>query len=243
MRTGLRQGEKRRALAAAFPHTLPVLTGYWFLGMAYGILMRVSGLSVWYSLCISLLVFGGSLQYVMVTVLLAPFAPVQTFLMALMLQARHLFYGLAMLEKYRHLGWKRFYLIFALTDETFSINCAVQPPEGVDEGWFMFFVSLLDHGYWVAASVVGGLVGGLLPFDTTGLDFVMTAMFVVIFLEQWLKEPQHYASLIGLGAALGCRLVFGADSFLVPAMMCILLLLTAFRKPIEAAENGREGDV
>ena len=236
MQTTIAPGTKRRALAAALPHTLPVLTGYGFLGMAYGILMKVSGFGVWYSLGISALVFGGSLQYVMVSVLAAPFAPVATFLMALMLQARHLFYGIAMLDKYKAMGAKRFYLIFGLTDETFSINCAVQPPAGVDEGWFMFFVTLLNHCYWVAAGVVGSLLGGLMTFNTEGLDFVMTAMFAVIFLEQWLKEKQHLSSLIGLGAALGCRLAFGPDSFLVPAMVCILALLAVCRRPIEAKD-------
>lgn len=233
-------GTRRKALAAAFPHTLPVLTGYGFLGMAYGILMKVSGFSVWYSLAISTLVYGGSLQYVLVSVLAAPFAPAATFLMAVMLQARHLFYGIAMLDKYKHLGKKRFYLIFALSDETFSINCGVQPPAGVDEGWFMFFVTLLDQIYWVAASVLGGLLGSLLTVNTEGLDFVMTAMFVVIFLEQWLKEKQHGSSLIGLGAALTARLAFGADNFLVPAMVGILVLLAVCRKPIEAKDSTPE---
>ena len=227
---------RRRALAAALPHTLPVLTGYGFLGMAYGMLMQVAGFNAWYSLGISALVFGGSLQYVMASVLAAPFAPVATFCMALMLQARHLFYGIAMLDRYKALGAKRFYLIFGLTDETFSINCAVTPPADVDEGWFMFFVTLLNHSYWVAASVVGALLGSWLQFNTEGLDFVMTAMFAVIFLEQWLKEKQHCSSLIGLCATAACRLVFGPDGFLVPAMACILLGLAAFRKPILAKD-------
>ena len=236
MHSSAAPGAKRRALAAALPYTLPVLTGYGFLGMAYGILMKVSGFGVWYSVGISALVFGGSLQYVLVAVLAAPFAPAATFFMALMLQARHLFYGIAMLDRYRALGAMRFYLIFGLTDETFSINCATQPPAGVHEGWFMFFVTLLNHLYWTGASAVGALLGSLLPFNTEGLDFVMTAMFAVIFLEQWLKERQHLSSLIGLGAALGCRLAFGPNDFLVPAMAAILLLLAAFRKPIQAKD-------
>jgi 4-azaleucine resistance transporter AzlC len=160
---------------------------------------------------------------------------VQTLLMTLMIQARHLFYGIAMLDKFKGLGWKRFYLIFGMCDETFSINCSTEPPEGVDRGWFYFFVTLLNQLYWVSGATIGGLLGSLVSFNTEGLDFVMTAMFVVIFLEQWLKEKKHYTALIGLVASVACLVGFGADSFLVPTMLCILVLLTVFRTPIEKA--------
>ena len=226
---------KRRALAAAFPHTLPILTGFGFLGMAYGIHMSVSGFPFWYPMLMAITIFGGSLEFVCVSMLLSAFAPLQTFLMALLIQARHLFYGIAMLDKYRDLGWKRFYLIFGLVDESFSINCSTVVPEGVDKGWFYFFVTLLNQSYWVTAATIGGLLGSLITFDTMGLDFVMTAMFVVIFLEQWLKEKQHWSSLIGVAASVLCLMVFGPDSFLVPAMAVILCMLTLCRKPIEKA--------
>lgn len=229
------KGIKRKALAAAFPYTLPILTGFGFLGMAYGIHMRVSGFSFLYPMLMSMTIFGGSLEFVCVSMLLSRFAPVETFLMALLIQARHLFYGIAMLDEYKALGWKRFYLIFGLVDETFSINCSVRVPDGVDKGWFYFFVTLLNQCYWVGAATLGGLVGSLITFDTKGLDFVMTAMFVVILLEQWLKEKQHLSTLIGLGASLLCLVLFGQDSFLVPAMICILAMLTLLRKPIEKA--------
>ena len=136
---------RRRALAAAFPHTIPVLTGYAFLGVAYGIYMRVSGFPFWYPTLSSVVIFGGSLEFVLVSMLMSSFAPLQTFLMALMIQARHLFYGIALLEKYRYLGKMRFYLIFGMTDESFSVNCSAEIPDGVGEGWFYFFVTLLDH--------------------------------------------------------------------------------------------------
>lgn len=226
---------KRTALAAAFPHTLPILTGFGFLGMAYGIHMSVSGFPFWYPMLMAMTIFGGSLEFVCVSMLLSSFAPLQTFLMALLIQARHLFYGIAMLDKYREMGWKRFYLIFGLCDESFSINCSVAVPQGVDKGWFYFFVTLLNQSYWVIATTIGGLLGSLITFDTKGLDFVMTAMFVVIFLEQWLKEKQHFSSLIGVGASVLCLMVFGPDSFLVPAMAVILCMLTLCRKPIEKA--------
>lgn len=226
---------RRKALKAAFPYTIPILTGFWFLGLAYGIYMNVSGFSFLYPMLMSLTIFGGSLEFVAVTMLLAPFAPVQTFIMTLIIQARHLFYGIAMLDKFKDVGWKKFYLIFGMCDETFSINCSTEIPEGVDKGWFMFFVTLLNQFYWVSAATTGGIVGSLLKFDTTGLDFVMTAMFVVIFLEQWLKEKKHYTALIGLFATIVCRIAFGADNFMIPTMLCMLVLLAAFRKPIEKA--------
>ena len=183
----------------------------------------------------SLTIFGGSLEFVAVTMLLAPFAPVQTFVMTLLIQARHLFYGISMLDKFRGLGWKRFYLIFGMCDETFSINYTAEIPEGVDRGWFMFFVTMLNHFYWFSGATIGGLVGSLLTFNTEGLDFVMTAMFVVIFLEQWMKEKKHYTAIIGLGSAFVCLAIFGADSFMIPTMICILVLLALLQKPIEKA--------
>lgn len=228
-------GARRKALAAAFPHTIPIFAGFWFLGLAYGIYMNVSGFSFWYPMLMSLTIFGGSLEFVAVTMLLGSFAPLQTLILALMIQARHLFYGIAMLDKFKGMGWKRFYLIFGMCDESFSINYTARVPEGVDRGWFMFFVTLLNQFYWFSGSTIGGLVGSLFTFNTEGLDFVMTAMFVVIFLEQWLKEKKHYTALIGVVASAVCLLLFGADSFLVPTMVCILCMLTVFRKPIEKA--------
>ena len=227
------KGMRLRALKAAFPLTVPIFAGFWFLGLAYGIFMNVSGFGFWYPMLMSLVIFGGSLEFVAVTMLLGAFAPLQTLAMALILQARHLFYGVAMLEKYRGLGWKKPYLIFGLCDETFSINCTAEIPEGVDRGWFYFFVTLINHLYWVTGSTIGGLVGSLLSFDTEGIEFVMTAMFVVIFLEQWKKEKKHDSALLGLGASVLCLLIFGADSFIIPSMACVLLLLTALRRPIE----------
>ena len=148
-------------------------------------------------------------------------------------------HGISMLDKYQNVGWKKFYLIYGMCDETFSINCTVDPPEGVDRGWFMFFVTLLNQLYWVSGATVGGLVGSLLRFDTTGISFVMTAMFVVIFLEQWLKEDNHISSLVGVAAAVVCRICFGTDSFMLPTMAVIALLLAASRKRLEAMEAAR----
>ncbi|MGI6019645.1 MAG: AzlC family ABC transporter permease [Marvinbryantia sp.] len=225
----------RKAFATAFPHTIPIFAGFWFLGMAYGILMHTSGFSVWYPFLTSLLVYGGSLEFLIVTMLLSSFAPLQTLILTLMIQARHLFYGIAMLDKFKETGWKRWYLIFGMCDESFSINYSAQIPVDVDKGWFMFFVTLLNHIYWVSGATIGALLGSFLHFDTEGIDFVMTAMFTVIFLEQLLKEKKHYTAVIGVSASIFCLLVFGANSFMVPTMLCILVLLTLFRKPIEKA--------
>ena len=224
---------RRKALKAAFPYTLPIFAGFWFLGMAYGIYMNASGFSFVYPMCMSLLIYGGSLEFVAVEMLLSPFAPAQVIIMTLLIQARHLFYGLSMLDKFKGMGWKKFYLIFGLCDETFSINYTVDIPEDVDKGWFMFFVTLLNQFYWCASATLGGIVGSLLNFNTDGISFVMTAMFVVIFLEQWLKEKNHVSSLIGLGTALICLLCFGADSFMIPTMIGILILLTLLRGKLE----------
>jgi 4-azaleucine resistance transporter AzlC len=165
--------------------------------------------------------------------LLSPFAPVQTLIMTLLIQARHLFYGLSMLDKFKDMGWKKYYLIYGMCDETFSINYTAKIPDGVDKGWFMFFVTLLNQIYWVTGATIGGLIGSLIHFDTNGISFVMTAMFVVIFMEQWLKEKHHISAYIGLGASLACLILFGADSFMIPTMIMIILLLAVFRKPLE----------
>lgn len=234
----MKKNRWRPALKAAFPHTLPILTGFLFLGMAYGILMRMRGFHPLFPTVMALTIFGGSLEYVCVEMLLSAFAPVETLLMALLIQARHLFYGLAMLDKYRGYGWKTPLLIFGMCDESFSINCTADVPHHVDRGWFYLWVTVLNWAYWVMGATLGAQLGAVLPFDTEGLDFVMTAMFVVIFLEAWLKEKQHISSLIGVGCSVGCLLLLGADAFMLPTMGCILLALLLMRKPIETAEGG-----
>ena len=230
------QGAVLSALRAAAPQTIPVLAGYFVLGLGYGIYVQSLGLPVWMPMLMGMVVYGGSLEFVLASLLLSAFSPLSAFLMALMIQARHLFYGLAMLERYKGYGWRSFYMIFAMSDETFSITCSAEPPEGVDKGWFMFFITLLDQIYWVASAGLGAVLGSVLPFSTEGVDFVMTAMFVVIFLNQWEKEKQHVSALIGLLVPLVCLVIFGSGSFLLPARVCILVLLLGLRKPIEKIE-------
>lgn len=223
----------KKALKCAFPHTLPILAGFLFLGITYGIYMNVSGFSFWYPMLMSMTIFAGSMEFVAVNLLLGAFDPLQALAMTLMINARHLFYGISMLDKYRGTGWKKWYLIFGMCDESFSVNCTAQVPEDVDRGWFMFFVTLLNQLYWVTGATLGGIFGSFLHFNTEGLDFVMTAMFVVIFLNQWLKEKNHASSLLGLGLSLLCLIAFGADNFILPAMAAILAALTLLRRPLE----------
>ena len=229
----------KKAFAAAFPYTLPIFAGFWFLGMTYGIYMNVSGFSFWYPMLMSLTIFAGSIEFVTVHMLLGAFNPLQAFAMTLMINARHLFYGISMLDRFRGLGWKKFYLIFGMCDESFSINYTADIPEEVDRGWFMFSVTLLNHFYWFSGATLGGIFGSLIHFNTEGLEFVMTAMFVVIFLEQWIKEKDHRSGILGLILSAVCLAAFGADNFIIPAMLAILAVLTVMRPKME--KGGEEG--
>lgn len=227
------QNKYIKSLKAAFPHTVPILAGFLFLGMTYGIYMNVSGFNFVYPMLMSMTIFAGSVEFVTVNLLLGSFDPVQAFVMALMLNARHIFYGISMLDKFKGTGLKKIYLIFGMCDETFSVNYTADIPKDVDRGWFMFFVTLLNQIYWVAGATLGGIFGSFITFDTKGLEFVMTAMFVVIFLEQWLKDKNHFPALIGLGLSVLSLAVFGSSNFMLPAMFAILTALTILRKPFE----------
>lgn len=200
--------------------------------------MNVSGFSFWYPMLMSLTIFAGSVEFVTVNMLLGAFNPLQALAMTLMINARHLFYGISMLDKYRGLGWKKFYLIFGMCDESFSINYTADIPKGVDRGWFMFFVTLLNHLYWFIGATMGGIFGSLVRFNTQGLDFVMTAMFVVIFMEQWMKEKEHASAVLGVVLSLLCLIAFGAENFMIPAMLAIFVALTFMRKRLEERNEG-----
>lgn len=228
----IKQPHHAAALRAAFPATIPVLTGYLCIGMAYGLLMANAGYGVFWALLLSLLCYAGSMEFVAVSLLTAGFDPVQALLMALMINARHAFYGLSMLEKYRGTGWARPFLIFSLTDETFSLVSTLEPLDGVTRRDFYFWISLLDYLYWQVGSVLGALIGGLLPFDTTGLDFALTALFIVLFLEQWRKRENRPAALIGLGCTVVSLAVVGADRLVIPAMVLILAVLLGGRNKL-----------
>lgn len=215
----------KRAAYVALPHSLPILAGYGFLGLAYGISMTVHGFHPVYTLFMSTFIFGGSAQIVAIGLLTAGFNPVNSFVVNIVLSARHIFYGISMLEKYKGLGVKKLYMIFGLVDETFSINYSAEPPKDIDRGWFMFFVTLFNHVYWIAGSTIGAIFGTLINFNTEGIEFVMTSMFVVIFLGQWEKDKNHFSSVSGLLLSAICLMVFGKDNFLIPSMIAILIAL------------------
>ncbi len=221
------------AFKAAFPYTVPIFAGFWFLGLTYGVYMNVSGFHFFYPMFMSVLIFAGSMEFVAANLLLGAFNPLQAFLLTLMINARHLFYGISMLDRFRGAGIKKLYLIYGMCDETFSINYTAKIPEGVDRGWFMFWVTLLNQLYWVSGATLGGIFGSFVRIDTRGLGFAMTAMFVVIFMEQWIKEKNHSSALIGFAVAGISLAIFGSENFIVPSMILILGTLSVLRKPLE----------
>lgn len=201
------------------------MVGYLFLGAAYGILMNVNGYGVWWTLAVSVFVYAGSLQYLGVTMLASMVHPVTALFMSLMLNARHLFYGISMLGKYGEVKKGKAYLIFGLTDETFSVVCHEEPPKELNRDKVYFWITFLDQCYWVAGSVIGALAGSYITFDTTGLDFALTALFVVIFTDQWKQKEGHIPAVIGVAASVLCLVLLGADAFIIPAMLLIFAVL------------------
>lgn len=191
------------AAKAAFPYSVPMIAGFLFLGIAYGIYMKALGFGFLYPTLMALLIYAGSVEFIAAGALIAPFSPISVLLITLMISARQIFYGISMLEKYGiHIGKKRWYLITTLVDESFSLNYMAKIPPHLDKGWYMFFVSLYLHIYWVLGAAMGNLFGTVLPFNLKGVEFSMTALFLVIFAENWLKEKSHESSLLGLGIAL-----------------------------------------
>ncbi|EFB77536.1 AzlC family ABC transporter permease [Subdoligranulum variabile] len=221
----------------AFVRSLPVMAGYLVLGLGFGVLLESKGYGVGWALAMSTLIYAGSMQYVAVDLLAGGASLIAAALMTVTVNARHLFYGISMVERYRDAGPAKPYLIFALTDETYSLVCSGEVPDGVDRKRYFFLVSLFDHLYWIAGSVAGALVGAVLPFDSTGIDFSMTALFLVVMTEQWRTTKDHRPALAGLGVSLVCLLVFGAEDFLIPAMIGITLVLTLLRGALQAKEE------
>lgn len=229
------------ALKACFPSTVPVMTGYVFIGITYGILMRTSGFPSWLPVLTAFIIYTGSMEFLLVEILSSSFNPLSALATALMVGARHIFYGISMLSKYRGTGWKKFYLIYTTSDETFAVNYSAEIPEGIDKGWYYFWVSLLNQMYWVAGSAIGSICGGFITISIEGLDFVMTAMFIVILMSQWVKDgtrartliSDHIPELTGIFSAIVCLLIFGPDNFIIPTMIMMLAILLAARRPLE----------
>ena len=230
-----RKAAFREAFKAAFPHTLPVLTGFLVLGMAYGVLMQTKGYGVVWAVLMSAIAFCGSMQFVAITLLTAVFNPIQAFLLSIMVNARHLFYGISMLDKYKGLGKIRFFLIYVLCDETFSIASSIDPPKGINRKYFYFTITILEYLYWVIGTFVGSVVGNLIKINTEGLDFVLTALFVVLFLEQMKNKENRVSGVIGVAGTVISLCIFGAGNLVIPAMVIILCVLLIMRKKIESA--------
>ncbi len=226
---------------SAFKQSLPIMAGFLFLGTAYGVYMRALGFEPIYPILMALLIFAGSVEFIAAGMLVMAFNPLYTFLMIIMISARQIFYAISMLEKYHQSGAKKYYLISATVDESFAINYSAKIAPNVDESWHMVFVTLFLQMYWVCGAGIGAFLAEVLPFDLKGSEFAMTALFLVIFAEQWMKESSHISSLIGLGVTLGALLIFGKTHFLIPAMIGILVLLTLQRKTLTLKMQQQDG--
>ncbi|MGN0902760.1 MAG: AzlC family ABC transporter permease [Succinivibrio sp.] len=225
-----------QALRYAFPYTIPILGGFYFIGFAYGFYMNALGFSFVYPMLMSLVIFAGSLELIAATMMLSTFAPVSIFVTALIVQARHIFYGLSMLEKFRGIGLKKYYIIFGMCDESFALNFTSKLPGNIDRGWFYFWITFLNHFYWVSGSTLGGLLSNSIAFEIKGLEFVMTALFTVIFVDHLLKSRSYSTAAIGLLCTISALVFTGKDNFLLISMGAILTLLLVFRKYLSVKE-------
>lgn len=226
---------RKKALLATFKDTVPVLTGYLFLGSGFGILLSESGYGIGWAFFMGLFMFAGSGQYLAVNLLATHASLISTAIATLLVNARHLFYGISLVDTYKDAGRKKPYMIFALTDETYSLVTQNQPPEGMSRNQYCFFVSLFDHCYWVLGCVIGNIAGSTLPISFEGVEFVLTALFVTMFVEQWLSNVNHRPAVIGVLSTTVCLLVFGRELFLIPSMALIALFLTISRKTARRA--------
>lgn len=230
----------KKAFKKAFPYTIPVLTGYLFIGIAFGVMFAEKGYSFLWAALMSLLVYAGSGQYLAVNFFVPGISFVQVIVMILMVNVRHIFYGISLLEKFNNMGKKRWYMIFGLTDETYSLLCTTKVPEGVDQDKFLFAISVMNQLYWVIGSMIGGLAGALIPFNSEGIEFAMTALFVVIFVEQWLDRKNRIPELIGIGCAIICLNLFGVDKFVLPSMVLMISILFMGRTRLEEGEEEKK---
>lgn len=225
--------EYKNAFKKAFLYTIPVLTGYLFIGTAFGVMYAEKGYSFLWAILMSIMVYAGSGQYLAVNFFTPGISFVQVIFLTFMVNVRHVFYGISLLERFNKIGKSRWYMIFALTDETYSLLCTTKTPKGVDEAKFLFAISVLDHSYWVIGSAIGAIAGTLLPINSEGIEFAMTALFVVIFIEQWMEKKNRIPEMIGVLTAIGGLLLFGADNFVLPTMLAIVALLFVGRKKLD----------
>lgn len=224
----------------AFPYTIPILTGYLFIGLAFGVMFADMGYNVLWAILVSLVVYAGSGQYLAVNFFVPGYSLVQAVFLTLMVNIRHVFYGLSLVDRYNRFGRKRWYMIFGMTDETYSVVCTTKVPEGVDEEDFIFSITLLNHIYWIVGTIIGCLAATAMPFDSTGIEFAMTALFLVLFIEMWMSRSNRVSELIGVLSALVCLAVFGADGFVLPTMLLIVAVILVCRKRMEP-DSDKEG--
>jgi len=229
---------KHSTIRIAFRDTIPVLTGYLFLGAGFGILLSEAGYGVFWAAVMALLIFAGSGQYLLVCLLSSGASLLSAAIAIALVNARHLFYGISLVDTYKNAGTRKPYMIFALTDETYSLVTQTNLPPEIDRIRYCFWVSLLDHSYWITGCILGSIIGTLIPIDFTGVSFVLTALFVTIFVEQWLTAKDHIPALIGVGATAVSLLIFGKDLFLIPAMAAIASLLILRRQAERRDSNG-----
>ena len=211
-------------------NTLPVMTGYLVLGFGFGVLMSDKGIGIFWTFLASLIIYAGSMQFVLVNLITSGAGLIITAITTLMVNARHLFYGVSMVDKYKKAGRKKPYLIFALTDETYSLVCTEEVNDETKSHKYEFFVSLFNHFYWVTGSLFGAFFGQVISFNTKGIDFCMTALFITIFVEQWITSSNKIPALTGLVVTTACLLIFGKNLFLIPSMAIILVILIASRR-------------
>ena len=221
---------KKAALSRALRDTVPVLTGYLFLGAGFGILMSENGFGIGWSILMAIFMFAGSGQYLAVSLLASRAGMVNVAVATLLVNARHLFYGISLVDTYKHAGLKKYYMIFGLTDETYSLVTQAKTDPKIDHGTYCFFVTLLDHCYWISGCALGSILGATLPISFEGVDFVLTALFVTMFVEQWLSSQNHLPALIGLASTTVCLLIFGSEYFLIPSMVLIATALILTRE-------------
>lgn len=219
-----------REIKYAFMQSVPVMLGYLFLGIAFGLMLHDGGYSFWWAFIASVTIYAGSMEFVLVTLLTGGASLIYSAVMTFFINGRHLFYGLSFIEKFKKMGRAYPYMVFSLTDETYSVLCSLKVSDGMRENRVMFWIALFDHCYWIAGSVLGGLLGEIIAFDTTGIDFSMTALFVVIVLNQWMNSKEHRPALLGGIIGIICLLVLGAERFLLPALSLTAIILLGVRK-------------
>ena len=212
----------KEAFKFAFPHTIPIMAGYIFLGIPFGLLAVSQGFSPLFAILMSVIIYSGAIQYAAIDVFLASFNPMNAIILTLMVGARHIFYGIAMLTKFSKLDSKKYYTIFGLTDETFSVLVSIDVPENLSRDWVYFFITLLNQMYWVSGTVIGFLLGSMITINLEGIDFVLTALFITIFVDQWLNSSSKVPALVGILSGLLCLVLFGANNFMIPAMVFIV---------------------